>query len=260
MASEAAYRAGDIYYQKVAVIRLDGTKQENDGRIKGMQENLLPAIQYYAKAVQFAEEEWALRATLRMGDLFSTIALISDNQRVAGLSGDDRFRVNIGAKASVPDYLDKAAGIYQKNLEIGLSQNIESPWIDTAGTRLMETYVFKGRTLEELAGLFLQVPLPDGGTPDDIAQAKEQLKKASDEQLAKAIDTYNEALKVAQTYYLDNAARSQIVSRLRALDPNSPALQLQVPPKPAMAPASDNDAKPDAKPASVPQTQGHSKG
>jgi len=232
MASEAAYRAGDIYYQKVAVIRLDGTKSQNDGRIKGMQENLIPAIQYYAKAVQFAEEEWALRATLKMGDLFSTIALISDNQRVAGLSGDDRFRVSIEAKASVPTYLDKASGIYQKNLELGLSQNIESPWIDTAGTRLMETYVFKGRALEDLAQLFLQVPLPEGGTPEDIAQAKQQLKKASDEQLSKAMDNYREGLKMAQTYYLDNPARSQIVSRLRALDPNSPELQLQVPAKP----------------------------
>jgi len=221
MASEAAYRAGDIYYQKVAVIRLDGTKSQNDGRIKGMQENLIPAIQYYAKAVQFAEEEWALRATLKMGDLFSTIALISDNQRVAGLSGDDRFRVSIEAKASVPNYLDKASEIYKKNLEIGLSQNIESPWIDTSGTRLMETYVFKGRALEDLAQLFLKVPLPEGGTPADIAQAKDQLKKASDEQVSKAIDNYREGLKVAQTYYLDNAARTQIVSRLRALDPTS---------------------------------------
>jgi len=260
IASEAAYRAGDIYYQKVAVIRLDGTKSENDGRIKGMQENLIPAIQYYAKAVQFAEEEWALRATLRMGDLFSTIALISDNQRVAGLSGDDRFRVSISAKASVPDYLDKAAGIYQKNLEIGLSQNIESPWIDTAGTRLMETYVFKGRALEDLAQLFLEVPLPEGGTPEDIAQAKDQLKKASDEQLSKAMDTYREALKLAQTYYLDNPARSQIIGRLRALDPNSPELELQVPQKPKASTDPDSKTDPDAKPASVPETQGHSKG
>ncbi len=244
MASEAAYRAGDIYYQKVAVIRLDGTKSQNDGRIKGMQENLIPAIQYYAKAVQFAEEEWALRATLKMGDLFSTIALISDNQRVAGLSGDDRFRVSIEAKASVPNYLDKAADIYKKNLEIGLSQNIESPWIDTSGTRLMETYAFKGRALEDLAALFLQVPLPEGGTPQDIAQARDQLKKASDEQISKAVDNYREALKAAQTYYLDNAARSRIAARLRALDPNSPELQLQVSPKPKAT------SKPDAQPAS----------
>jgi tetratricopeptide (TPR) repeat protein len=235
MASEAAYRAGDFYYKKVAAVRLDGTKAQNDGRTKSMTDNLIPAIQSYAQAVQFAEEEWALRATLRMGDLFSTIAIITDNQRVAGLSGEDRFRVAIASKSSVPNYLDKAKDIYKKNLDVGLSQNIDNVWIDSTGDRLLSAFLFKGRALEELGQLYLQVPLPteaDGVSAEDLAQARAQLKSAADEKKAAAVENYREALNIAQTYYLNNPTRSRILTRLRELAPDSPELQLQVPAKP----------------------------
>jgi TolA-binding protein len=228
MAAEAAYRIGDIYYRKVASTRLDGTKSQNDSRLKGMQENLIPSIQAFAKAVGMAEEEWALRATLRMGDLFSTIAIISDNQRVAGLSEEDRIRVNIEAKSSVPNYIDKAKELYKKNLDIGVSQKLQNPLIDTSGMRLMDAFALKGRALEDLARLFLNIPIPEGTDAEDIKAARLQLKQAADGQKAKAADNYREALNLAQTYHLDNPGISRIAARLRELAPDSTGTQSRV--------------------------------
>lgn len=239
LASEAAYRAGDIFFRKVAAIRLDGTKSQNAGRFKGMLSNLTPAIQNYAKAVEFAEEEWALRATLKIGDLFSTIAGISDNQRVAGLSGEDRFRVSIDNKRTVPQYLDKAMEVYKKNLEIGLSQNLSNTWIDTAGIRYMESFLNKGKALEELGELYLQIPLPSDAPAEELEEARAQLKGAADEQKNLAVETYREALNQAQIYFLNNLSRNQILSRLGEISPDAPEIQLQVPPKPAASPKSN---------------------
>ncbi len=224
LAAEAAYRAGDIYFKRISGIELDGTKAQNGRKFKIIQENLKPAVQNFAKAVQYAEEEWTLRATLRMGDLFFAIGNISNNERVAGLSADDRVRARIQSKAGVPDFLDKAKEIYKKNLDIGLNQNIQSPWIDTAGIRFLQCYAIKGQTLEDLSKLFLEVKLPRSATAAD----KAQFKQASDDSKSKAIDDYREALNMAQTYHLDNDTRNRIVSRLRELEPTSTELQPQV--------------------------------
>ena len=161
IAAEAAYRAGEIYYKKIKKVRLDGTKgperQPRDARCRRTW--CLPSSST-PRAVEMAEEEWTLRSTLRMGDLFYAIANISDNERAAGLSGDDRIRAKIESKAGIPGYLEKAQELYKKNLEIANNQGIESPWIDSSGARLMQAYAFKGEALEDLSKLFLQVPLP----------------------------------------------------------------------------------------------------
>jgi hypothetical protein len=227
-AAEAAYRMGDMYYDKIKAIRLDGSKPQNARKVKGMQDNLVPSIRSFAQAVEFAEEEWALRATLRMGDLFYTFASISDNERVAGISGDERVRARIESKAGVPGYLEKAAEIYKKNLDIGLNQGIESPWIDSTGIRFMEAYALKGQALEDLGRLLLEAPLPKSASEEE----KQQLKQAAEETKVKAMDAYREALNLAQTYFLDNEARNRIVSRLRELDASAPEIQLRVPMKP----------------------------
>jgi tetratricopeptide (TPR) repeat protein len=231
IAAEAAYRAGEIYYKKMKKTRLDGTKSQNANRVVEMQKNLVPAIQYYAKGVEMAEEEWALRSTLRMGDLFYTIASISDNERAAGLSGDDRIKAKIESKAGIPGYLEKAIELYKKNLEIANNQGIESPWIDSSGARLMQAYAFKGEALEDLSKLFLQVPLPKKAG----AEEREQLKQASEETKQKAIGNYKEGLLAAQTYYIDNADRQKIVSRLRELQADAPELNAQVAARPKVS-------------------------
>ncbi len=236
IAAEAAYRAGDLYHKKIKKTRLDGTKPQNAKRVAEMNKSLLPAIQFFAKAVEMAEEEWTLRATMRMGDLFYAIASISDNERAAGLSGDDRVRAKVESKAGIPGYLEKATELYKKNLEIANSQGIESPWIDSSGQRLMEAYAFKGDALEDLSKLFLQVPLPK----DAGAEEQEQLKQASVETKTKAIENYKEALVAAQNYYLDNEPRKQIMARLRELQADAPELNSQVSSRPkSSAPASE---------------------
>jgi tetratricopeptide (TPR) repeat protein len=223
IAAEAAYRAGEIYYGKIQKIRLDGSKAINAKRVSQMQQDLVPSIQFFAKAVEMAEEEWTLRSTMRMGDLFATIARISDNERVAGLSGDERIRAKIESKASIPGYLEKAQELYKKNLEIANNQGIESPWIDSSGAKLMQAYLFKGEAMEDLSKLLLQVPLPKKAGQEE----KDQLKAASEETNQKAIANYKEALEAAQIYYLKNDARDRIVARLRELEANAPELQLQ---------------------------------
>jgi tetratricopeptide (TPR) repeat protein len=233
IAAEAAYRAGEIYYKKIKKVRLDGTKGQNAQRVTEMQKNLVPAIQFYAKGVEMAEEEWTLRSTLRMGDLFYTIAEISDNERAAGLSGDDRIKAKIESKAGIPGYLEKAVELYKKNLEIANNQGIESPWIDSSGVRLLQAYAFKGDALEDLSKLFLQVPLPKKAG----AEEKAQLKQASDETKDKAIANYKEALLAAQNYHVDNEVRQKIVSRLRELAADSPELNATPTERPKAAPA-----------------------
>lgn len=223
IAAEAAYRAGEIYYKKIEKIRLDGSKAINAKRVSQMQQDLVPSIQFFAKAVEMAEEEWTLRATMRMGDLFATIARISDNERVAGLSGDERIRARIESKASIPGYLEKAQELYKKNLEIANNQGIESPWIDSSGAKLMHAYFFKGEAMEDLSKLLLQVPLPKKAGQEE----KDQLKAASEETKQKAVANYKEALEAAQVYYLKNDARERIVARLRELEADAPELQLQ---------------------------------
>jgi len=185
-----------------------------------MQKHLIPAIQFYAKGVEMAEEEWALRSTLRMGDLFYTIAEISDNERAAGLSGDDRIKAKIESKAGIPGYLEKAIELYKKNLEIANNQGIESPWIDSSGARLMQAYAFKGEALEDLGKLFLQVPLPKKAGKEE----RDQLKQASDETKEKAVANYKEGLLAAQNYHVDNEARQKIVARLKELSPEAAEL------------------------------------
>jgi hypothetical protein len=181
-------------------------------------------------AVQMAEEEWTLRATLRMGDLFATIARISDNERVAGLGRDDRINAQIESKASVPGYLEKACELYRKNLDIAANQGISSPWVDSSGYRLLEAYQFMGQAMEELSALFLQAPLP----PNAGDEEKEQLKAASDETKANAIANYKDALNQAQAYFLDIEPRNRILARLRSLEPEAQELALQVGEKPAV--------------------------
>ena len=232
IAAEAAYRAGELYFKKIKKVRLDGTKGQNASRVTDMQKNLVPSIQFYAKAVEMAEEEWTLRSTLRMGDLFYTIADISDNERAAGLSGDDRIRAKIESKAGIPGYLEKAQELYKKNLEIANNQGIESPWIDSSGLRLMQAYAFKGEALEDLSKLFLQVPLPKKAGEEE----KNQLKQASEETKQKAIANYKEGLLAAQNYHVDNEARTKIVARLRTLDAESPELNATPTERPKAAP------------------------
>jgi tetratricopeptide (TPR) repeat protein len=220
IAAEAAYRAGEIYFKKIKKVRLDGTKGQNAQRVTEMQKHLIPSIQFYAKSVEMAEEEWALRSTLRMGDLFYTIAEISDNERAAGLSGDDRIKAKIESKAGIPGYLEKATELYKKNLEIANNQGIESPWIDSSGARLMQAYAFKGEALEDLAKLFLQVPLPKKAGKEE----HDQLKQASEETKEKAVANYKEGLLAAQNYHVDNEARQKIVARLKELSPDAAEL------------------------------------
>lgn len=231
IAAEAAYRAGDLYHKKIKKVRLDGTKGQNAQRVAEMNKSLLPAIQFFAKSVELAEEEWTLRSTMRMGDLFYAIATISDNERAAGLSGDDRIRAKLESKAGIPGYLEKAVELYKKNLEIANNQGIESPWIDSSGMRLMQAYAFKGDALEDLSKLFLQVPLPKSAGKEE----HEQLKQASEETKQKAITNYKEALVAAQTYHLDNEPRQQIVARLKELAADAPELTAQVTPRPKAA-------------------------
>ncbi|MDQ3000038.1 MAG: tetratricopeptide repeat protein [Fibrobacterota bacterium] len=232
IAAEAAYRSGEIYFKKIKKIRLDGTKDQNARRVGEMQKSLVPSIQFYAKSVEMAEEEWALRSTMRMGDLFYAIASISDNERAAGLSGDDRIRAKIESQAGIPGYLEKAQELYKKNLEIANNQGIESPWIDSSGLRLMQAYAFKGEALETLSKLFLQVPLPKKAGEEE----RNQLKQASEETKGKAIENYKEGLLAAQTYYIDNDARQKIQNRLRDLAADSPELNTQVTSRPKSAP------------------------
>ncbi len=231
IAAEAGYRAGEIYYKKIKKIRLDGTKGQNAQRVGEMQKSLVPSIQYYAKAVEMGEEEWTLRSTMRMGDLFYAIASISDNERAAGLSGDDRIRAKIESQAGIPGYLEKATELYKKNLEIANNQGIESPWVDSSGLRLMQAYAFKGEALETLSKLFLQVPLPKKAT----AEEKGQIKQASEETLQKAIANYKEGLLAAQNYHIDNDARSKIVARLRELQADAPEINATPTPRPKAA-------------------------
>jgi tetratricopeptide (TPR) repeat protein len=233
IAAEAAYRAGEIYFKKIKKVRLDGSKGQNAQRVTEMQKNLIPSIQFYARSVEMAEEEWALRSTLRMGDLFYTIAEISDKERTAGLSGDDRIRARIEGQAGIPGYLEKAVELYKKNLEIANNQGIESPWIDSSGNRFMQAYLFKGEALENLSKLFLQVPLPKKAG----AEEKAQLKQASDETKEKSIANYKEALLAAQNYHVDNEARQKIVSRLRELQADSPELNATPTERPKAAPS-----------------------
>ncbi len=240
IAAEAAYRAGDIYFKKIKKVRLDGTKGQNAQRVTEMQKSLVPSIQFYAKSVEMAEEEWALRSTMRMGDLFYAIASISDNERAAGLSGDDRIRAKIESKAGIPGYLEKATELYKKNLEVANNQGIESPWIDSSGVRLMQAYAFKGEALEDLSKLFLQVPLPKKAGEDE----KNQLKQASEETKEKAIANYKEGLLAAQTYHIDNGDRQKIVSNLRALQADAPELNAQVTARPKAAPQDAQAATP----------------
>lgn len=232
IAAEAAFRAGEIYFKKIKKVRLDGTKGQNAARVTEMQKNLVPAIQFYAKGVEMAEEEWTLRSTLRMGDLFYAIADISDKERAAGLSSDDRLKARIESKAGIPGYLDKAIELYKKNLEIANTQGIESEWIDSSGARMMQAYAFKGDALEELSKLFLQVPLPKKAG----AEEKQQLQQASDETKGKAIANYKEGLLAAQNYYLDNEGRQKIVSRLRELEADAPELNAVPGQRPKAAP------------------------
>ena len=232
IAAEAAYRAGEIYFKKIKKTRLDGTKGQNANRVMEMQKSLVPSIQYYAKSVEMGEEEWALRSTLRMGDLFYAIASISDNERAAGLSGDDRIRAKIESQAGIPGYLEKATELYKKNLEIANNQGIESPWVDSSGMRLMQAYAFKGEALEQLSKLFLQVPLPKKAGEEE----KAQLKQASDETKEKAIANYKEGLLAAQTYHIDNEPRSKMVARLRELAADAPEINADVTPRPKAAP------------------------
>jgi tetratricopeptide (TPR) repeat protein len=236
IAAEAAYRAGEIYFKKIKKVRLDGSKNQNAQRVSQMQQDLVPSIQFFAKAVEMAEEEWTLRSTMRMGDLFYAIATISDNERVAGLSGDDRIRAKIESKASIPGYLEKAQELYKKNLDIANNQGIESPWIDSSGLKLMQAYLFKGDALEELSKLFLQVPLPKKAGEEE----KAQLKAASEETKQKAIANYKEGLTMAQNYFLKNEARDRVMARLRELEAEAPELQLQ----PGDRPKSDAPAAP----------------
>jgi tetratricopeptide (TPR) repeat protein len=251
IAAEAAYRAGEIYFKKIKKVRLDGTKGQNANRVTEMQKNLIPSIQFYAKGVEMAEEEWTLRSTLRMGDLFYTIAEISDNERAAGLSGDDRIRAKIESKAGIPGYLEKATELYKKNLEIANNQGIESPWIDSSGYRLMQAYAFKGDALEDLSKLFLQVPLPKKAGEEE----RNQLKQASEETKEKAIANYKEGLVAAQNYHIDNEVRQKIIARLRDLSADAPELNASVTPRPKAAPAEEapapgkTAAAPDAAPA-----------
>lgn len=232
IAAEAAYRAGEIYFKKIKKTRLDGTKGQNANRVMEMQKSLVPSIQYYAKSVEMGEEEWALRSTLRMGDLFYAIATISDNERAAGLSGDDRIRAKIESQAGIPGYLEKATELYKKNLEIANNQGIESPWVDSSGMRLMQAYAFKGEALEQLSKLFLQVPLPKKAGEEE----KAQLKQASDETKEKAVANYKEGLLAAQTYHIDNEPRTKMVERLRELAADSPEINASVTPRPKAAP------------------------
>jgi len=237
--AEAAFLAGEIYYDKMKDVRLDGTQAQNQKRVGNMQENLVSAIQFYAKGVEMAEEEWTLRSTMRMGDLFWSIASISDNERPVGLSADDRLRARIESKASIPGYLEKATELYKKNLDIGLNQGIDNPLIDTSGMKLMEAYLLKGQSMEELARLLPQAPLPKSAGKEE----REQLQQAADETKQKAIENYKEALEQAQNYSLDNAERKKIVERLQALDATAPEIAYQVPPKQVRAPeasAGDN--------------------
>lgn len=237
--AEAAYLAGEMSYDKMKKTRLDGTKGQNANRVSQMQENLVQAIQFYAKGVEMAEEEWALRSTIRMGDLFFTIATISDNERPVGLSSDDRLRSRIESKATIPEYLAKATELYKKNLDIALNQGIDNPLVDTTGMRMMEAYLFKGESMEELSRLLPQAPLPKGAGKEE----REQLKQAADETMVKAGETYREALSVAQTYGLNNEARNKIVERLKAVDSTAANETFEAPVKQVrQAPVADGSA------------------
>ena len=248
IAAEAAYRAGDLYFKKIKKITLNGTRNQNQQRVMEMQKNLVPSIQFFAKGVEMAEEEWTLRSTLRMGDLFYTIANISDNERVQGLSGDERVRAKIESKAGIPGYLDKARELYTKNLDIANNQGIESPWIDSSGVRLMQAYLDKGDAMEELSKLLLQAPLPKSAGKEE----KEQLAQASAETKDKAIANYKEALVASQTYYLDNEVRNRIVSRLRDLQADAPELAIRVPTRPKGAAPTPEASTPSATPGAAP--------
>jgi tetratricopeptide (TPR) repeat protein len=231
--AEAAYLAGEMFYDKVQKTRLDGTKGQNQNRVGDMQQNLVQSIQFYAKSVEMAEEEWTLRSTMRMGDLFTAIATISANERPVGLGADDRLRSRIESQAAIPGYMEKAAELYKKNLDIALNQGIDNPLIDTSGMRLMDAYLFKGQSMEELSRLLPQAPLPKTAGEEERAQ----LKQASDETKLKSIETYKEALNLAQTYSIDNEGRTKILARIRELEPTAQELSLQVPPKQVKAPS-----------------------
>ncbi len=226
-AAEAAYLAGDIYYSKIAAVRLNSSKKENQKKVKDMQAQLAPAIKNLAKSAEMAEEEWTLRSTMRMGDLFAKIGEISRDERIQAKGKEERIAEEVQIKMGLPGYYDKAREIYEKNLELARNQGIRSPWVDSTGTKFLSMYWNKAQTFEDLGRILASAPIPKGLSQDEreAYQAALQDKAYEAEQQAKPI--YKEALRAASYFALENEYKGRISRRLKELEPNAEELGLK---------------------------------
>ncbi len=226
-AAEAAYLIGDSYFQKISGIRLNGSKRDNQNNAKIMQGHLAPAITNFAKSAEQGEEEWTLRSTMRMGDVFAKIGEISRDERIQAKGKEERIAEEIQIKMALPGYYDKAREIYEKNLELARNQGIRSPWVDSTGVKFLSMYWHKAQTFEDLGKILASAPLPSGLEKEEreAYQAALQDKAYEAEQQAKPI--YKEGLRAASYFALENEFKSRISRRLQELEPEAEELGLK---------------------------------
>ncbi len=232
IAAEAGFRAGEYYYNAITNVRLNGSKKENSNRQKEMLEKLTKAVGHFAQAAGLAEEEWTLRSTLRMGDMFRTVASIQKDEKLQSKSAEERIAERVQITISLPNYYDKARELYQKNLDLAREQGVQSAWVDSAGMWYLDMYWEKGQAFEEVGKILASAPLPKGLSPEEREEYQAALNDKAFQASQKALPIYKDALRAAAFYGLENTQKQQIQARVRELEPDAPELNLRAEQRP----------------------------
>ncbi len=226
--AEAAYRAGEIYFTKVDGRKLNSSKKVNAQRLKELTKDLQESVEHFTFSLEQSEQEWTLRSTLKMGDLFMSMARITSEEKIQARSQEAILGEKIQILRGLPGLYDKARSIYQKNLDLAREQGLSgNEWIKLSEEQYMTTYLLKGQVFLDLGNILANSPIPQGLSPEEEAEYKAILEDKRYEMNQQSKVPFGTGLKAAQFYSIDNDVVARIKSVLGEIDPEAPELQLK---------------------------------
>ncbi|MBD3346699.1 MAG: tetratricopeptide repeat protein [Chitinivibrionales bacterium] len=228
--ARAHYRLGDIYSKEFNGIQLTGSRERDVKKaIKEKAKVLEKALKQYAKAVGTGVEEWVLRSTYQIGELFIDFADAEKNQKIFTRRADEKIAAQIKIIMKLEKYYVKAAEKYQWNIEKAHEQNISGSYVDSSINRFMEMGYRRGRLFEEVGELFANSPIPRGLSDEEKRAYKELLEEKRLEAMDAALPKYYEAMELASQLGISQSVwNDSIKARIRIIDPTSEWLTKEI--------------------------------
>lgn len=130
-AAKALFTVAEINHTAMSAVTLGTPRKRYKKQLSQKSDLLDKTVDAYVKVVAFNIQDWTTRAIYQIGQVYEDFALgIFSQDRPSGLSIDQRIAFELGIAEAVEKYfIDKALPFHERNVKLGIKQNIEDKYI-----------------------------------------------------------------------------------------------------------------------------------